>query len=149
MKIMVITFYLWGLFIPFAFSQHGEHVGGGNFLKRVEFNNWHGSYNLNSKGYVEKLFFGDFNAQVEFFYAPSFVASKKGTSGFRIVGDSRDSSYIIEFKHIPNYEKVFREKQNEEMIKFFEVRTLSFPISDQRSVCGKIVQKDEFAHQQF
>jgi hypothetical protein len=66
--------------------------------------------NVGSKSDVEKLLFGsDFNAKIEFFYAPSFEASTKGETGFRIMKDSLDTSYILEVKHIPNYEEVYRE----------------------------------------
>jgi hypothetical protein len=143
MKKTVIIFLLWGFFISFAFSQNGEHVNGGGFLKRIEYNIYalYTIYNFNSKDDVEKLFFGDFNAPVEFFYNPSFEAYTGGPTGFRITKDSLNTSYILEYKYISNYEKVSREisdkyfgmweKQKEEEIKLFKVETLSFPVSNQ------------------
>jgi hypothetical protein len=148
MKKIVITSFLCMLFIPIAISQNGEHVNGGNFLKRIEYNiHFSTVYNFDSKGDVEKLFFGEFNAPVEFFYDPSFEASTKGASGFRIVRDSLKSSYVVEIKHIPNHEKVYREVWDrystmvdyeekyklfkKEQIKLFKIETLSFPVSDQ------------------
>jgi hypothetical protein len=123
-KRITIACYLWVSFISFAFSQkNGEHVDGGRFIKRIEYNlmdiqlvkkvghNFIVSgyrCHLGSKSDVEKLFFGDFNAPVEFFYAPSFEASTKGEAGFRIVRDSLDISFILEIKYIPNYEEVYR-----------------------------------------
>ncbi|MDR1154570.1 MAG: hypothetical protein LBL04_07645 [Bacteroidales bacterium] len=84
-----ITGFLWILFIPFAFSQDKEHVDGGHFVKRIEYNlrsRHDRSHNLDSKGKIEKLFFGDFNAEVEFFYLPSEEAAYgEAYSGFRIV----------------------------------------------------------------
>jgi len=88
-------------FINFlAFSQDLEHAGGGRFLKRVEHNLLlNVLYNLDSKGDVEKLLLGDFNARVEFFYAPSH----DGASAFRVVRDSLNKSWCLEIKHVSNY----------------------------------------------
>jgi hypothetical protein len=148
MKKIVITSLLLGFFIPFAISQNGEHVDGGNFLKRIEYNIYFsGIYNSDGKDNIEKLFFRDFNASVEFFHNPSFEASRKGPAGFRVVRDSLDTSYVFEIKYIPNYEKVYSEvwdrydtmvnsKEKYELIekewhRLFKIETLSYPISDQ------------------
>jgi len=96
--------------ITFAFAQ-------GGFLKRIENNYEHnitevfdennevirieGDYNLRSKEGVEKLFFGDFNAKVEYFFEPSF----EGALGFRIYRDSMDR-YTLEVKSIANFKEV-------------------------------------------
>lgn len=96
--------------ITFAFSQ-------GRFLKRIENNYTHnitevvdennvvirieGDYNLRSKKGVEKLFFGDFNAKVEYFFEPSF----EGARGFRIYKDSVDR-YTLEVKSITNFKDI-------------------------------------------
>jgi len=75
------------------------------FLKRIENNLIQGEYNLNGKGDVEKLFFGDFNAFVEFTFLPS-----SGTAlGFRIIRNSSDSSYNLELKYVSNYEEANKE----------------------------------------
>ena len=88
MKIIFILFFLWGVIIPFAFSQNTNILEETRFLKRIENNLIQGEYNLNGKGDVEKLFFGDFNAFVEFTFQPSF-----GTAlGFRIVRNSLEIS---------------------------------------------------------
>jgi hypothetical protein len=176
-KIFII-YLLWRLFIPlpFVFSQNEEHVYGDCFIKRIEYNFIDAQLaktvgdeliitgylcNVSSKSDVEKLFFGDFNARIEFFYAPSFEVSSKGEAGFRIMRDSLDTSWILEVKHIPNYEEVFggcndkysitgisadaihsrpldsmssREliwKQMDERLKLFKVETWSFPVGDQ------------------
>jgi hypothetical protein len=69
--------------------------GGGQFLKRIEYNLLgNGLQNLKSKTEVEKLFFGDFNAKLEFFVEPSF----EGAYGFRIVRDTLTASHLIELK---------------------------------------------------
>ncbi len=120
MKKIVAISLLLGFFIPVALSQNVVHADGCHFLKRVEYNliakggkfkdfTFHDCYNLQSKGEVEKLFFGDFNARTEFFYAPSF----EGASGFRIVRDSLRKSYILEVKYISNYREASNEADKE------------------------------------
>ena len=51
-------------------------------------------YNVENKKGVEKRFFGDFNAKVEYFVDPSF----RPIIGFRIYRDSLDTSYLLEVK---------------------------------------------------
>ena len=143
-KKIVIASFLWWFFISFAFSQNGEHVGGGHFVKRVE-------YNVLSPSDKQRLFFGDFNAAVEFSYLPSSEAAlnEELISGFRIV---RNSSNILEVKYISNYKEAYKEaekkypiiagnitskynktalaNQHEEMSKLYKIETLSFPVSD-------------------
>lgn len=78
----------------------------GLFQKRIE-NNYinnvivelpngkeEGMYNVESKKGIEKRFFGDFNAKVEYFVDPSF----RPIVGFRIYLDSLDTSYLLEVK---------------------------------------------------
>lgn len=109
-KIFIIIYFLWHFFPLFAFSQDGVHFEGGLFLKRVENNMFQGQYNLKGKGDVEKLFFGDFNATVEFTFSPSFEAAFScPPSGFRIVSNSSDTSCILELKYVSNYEEAHRE----------------------------------------
>ncbi|MDR0864784.1 MAG: hypothetical protein LBO74_07620 [Candidatus Symbiothrix sp.] len=104
MKKIFITYFLWIIFIPFTISQNV--INSGLFLKRVESNLLaHTLYNSQSKGDIEKLFFGNFNAPVEFFYAPSF----EDNLGFRVMRDSSDTSYIIEIKCFINYEEAAKE----------------------------------------
>ena len=109
MKIFV-TVLLWSFFLPFVFSQNRDHVGSGRFVKRIEYNLLmrDESYNLDSKGNIEKLFFGDFNAPVEFSYLPSSEAAfEEPPSGFRIMRSI--ASYILEIKHISNYKEATKE----------------------------------------
>jgi hypothetical protein len=133
MKNIFITCFLWGCFIPVAFSQKGEHiVGSGHFVKKVEYNSdgirvekelgnqvkkpsgnefLPRDYicNVTGKTDEEKLLFGDiFNAPVEFFYFPSFEASMAGPFGFRIAGDSLGKRYVLEVKYISNYKEVIK-----------------------------------------
>jgi hypothetical protein len=180
-KIFIFCF-LCGLYIPCVFSQDEVYVAA-SFIKRIEYNFIDvelvkevedelviAGYqcNFGSKSDVEKLFFGDFNAPIEFFYAPSFESS----TGFRIRKDSLNTSWILEYKHIPNYEKVLRKCEDkylvsgipadmmhsmpldsiplysneliwkqihDESLKFFRVETQSFCISDQ--FAEKLYQK--------
>ena len=100
MKHLLLIFGLH--FTTVAFSQNGAHVNGGLFKKSVEYNVVVlGGYNMSNKGGIEKLFFGDFNAPVEFIYEPSF----KGSSGFRMMRDSSNTFYILEVKLITNYKE--------------------------------------------
>jgi hypothetical protein len=154
-KIIMLIFC--GLFIPSSFSQNGGH---GNFVKRVEENYYfqpNRYNNLKSKGDIEKLFFGDFNALSEFSYLPSSDnAFRRPPSGFRVLKNSSNTSYILEVKYISNYEETSREaskkyptisndnraqivehnrvafaKRHEEMLNLFKVETRSFTISNQ------------------
>jgi len=96
-----------------AAAQSGEHTGGGRFLKRVEYKyrNNHtqtvngkecGMDNLDSKSKMEMLFFGDRNAEAEFFE----TQAQDHPVGFRLVRNPEDASYVLEVKRIPNYAEV-------------------------------------------
>ena len=114
MKIVIFVSLLCGLFVPYAFSQNTEH---GHFVKRIEYNFQSQIYlknNLNSKGNIEKLFFGDFNALVEFSYLPSNESAfEEPPSGFRTIIDTSSTSYILEIKYISNYAEAEREAERE------------------------------------
>lgn len=110
-KISIICF-LCMLFVVQASSQNGDHVYGGSFSKLIEFNRLYlgEGYNLNSKEDIEKLFYGEYNALVEFFHIPPSEAapsegSFNGPFGFRIVKDSTKLSYTLEIKYVTNYEE--------------------------------------------
>jgi hypothetical protein len=86
-----------------------ENPDGRPFLKRIEYNSiGFGLPNVRSKTEIEKLFFRDFNAMVEFFILPSF----EGAYGFRIFQDSLNN-YIIENKHISNWDTVMSQLRKE------------------------------------
>lgn len=104
MKPAILTFTLF-ITLSLVSAQEPEAGDGRKFLKRIE-NNYRnnvktilpngqieGDYNLSSKSAVEKLFLGEFNAEVEFFLAPSF----EGASGMRIYRDSTDK-HVLEVK---------------------------------------------------
>jgi len=114
-RLVVSIFYVCSL-ISFALSQTVEEHP---YLKSIE-----ADYNLKSKCDIEKLFWGNFNSPVEFFYSPSF----DGDSGFRILMDSLNNSYKIEIKYISNFEWV-RTFNQTERLRQIKVESLSFSIS--------------------
>jgi hypothetical protein len=122
---------------------------GGRFTKKIEYNflapGWHsdpGYYNIKSKTDLEKLLFGETNAQLEFFVAPSF----EGVYGLRIVRDSLDTSYLLELKNINNYDEV-ESQLNKENLSYEKY-------NDKRLVCYKVDTKyvsvkDDFAEKLY
>jgi hypothetical protein len=124
MKKIVVIIFLLGFFIQFVFSQNEDHADGGHFLKRIEYNliarggkanniTFIDRYNLLDKGDMEKLFFGDFNAPVEFVFDPSSEYDPCIPSGFRMVKDSLSKSFILEVKYISNYDEASKEADKE------------------------------------
>jgi len=111
MKKIYITI-IFTLFFTVAFAQDGHHIRGGFFTKVIEFNlarektgRYGNGYNLNSKTNMEKQFFGDFNAPVEYFYFngqddPAPWENRLICSGFRIMRDSLDKNYVLQMKRI-------------------------------------------------
>ena len=87
-------------------SRHEGRDGGGRFTKKIEYNleAFNDYANLRSKGHIEKLLLGEFNAPVEFFFSPSFDDSLRAPVGFRMFRDSLDKSYVLDIKCIANYE---------------------------------------------
>ncbi len=88
-----------------AFSQDDEIITiipeMTRYWQKAEPNKIDGQWNFETKTGVEKLFFGDFNAKVEFFLLPSFESSY----GFRLI-ENADGSYAIEAMRIGNYDEV-------------------------------------------
>jgi hypothetical protein len=114
------------LFALFAFSEEGDHMVGGGFLKRIEYNKgiFEDNFNFDSKGDVEKQFYGDFNAPVEFFFDSYF----EGFFGFRLVKDSLKDTNILEVKFISNYketQKKIQEKYPWRSLSSSEMESLS------------------------
>jgi hypothetical protein len=130
MKALFISILL-GVIISPAFSQSFDHNGPGRFLKRIEYNSTlTNNYNLDSKGTMERMLFGDFNAPFEFFLAPSFSAS----IGVRLVKDSTNTSYLLEVKHIPNFLEVRKEVEAKYPpigVSFSEMSSITPEIRDQ------------------
>jgi len=116
MKRIIVTCFFCAFFISFVFSQNAEEcIDCSHYYKKVECNLImpNDFYNVRSKGYLEKLFFGDFNALTEFCYDPSSVINPCIPSGFRIIRDSSDTSFILEVKHISNYREASEEAEKE------------------------------------
>lgn len=116
MKRIIVTWFFCAFFISFVFSQNPEEcIDCSNYYKKVECNLIlrNDFYNVRSKGYIEKLFFGDFNALIEFCYDPSSVINPCIPSGLRIIRDSSDTSFILEVKYISNYREAAKEASTE------------------------------------
>lgn len=121
MKKILFSCFICVSSVSFAFSQEIEdNLASGHFLKRIENNLTESAanYNMKSKSDLEKLFFRDFNAPLEFCYEPSSEINPCEPSCLRIIRDSLDSSYILEVKHISNYreatEKALKEAKKEQ-----------------------------------
>lgn len=92
------------------FSQEAEHINGGFFFKKIEYNvtfagvdETNHCYNLASKSILDRIFFGITNSPVEFVIKSPF----DGASAFRIVDNSSDNSFLIEIMYLPDSEKLF------------------------------------------
>jgi hypothetical protein len=108
-------------------AQSYSVSSGGEFIKRIEYNFLvSGDYNLKNKTKIEKLFFEDFNAELEFFVDSSF----EGVYGFRIVRDSLKTSYFIEVKYINNFKEVAALLNEKYPLKGFPAKEMS-SISDE------------------
>jgi hypothetical protein len=143
MKRIIFACFVCILSIPFAFSQETEeHLTCSRFLKRIE-NNLAGSvanYNMKGKSDLEKLFFGDFNAQLEFCYEPSSEINPCVPSGFRIIRDSLNSSYILEVKRILNYREA-SEESSKEAKKAQKRQLLDIPVRLLDSLPGDVLNQ--------
>jgi hypothetical protein len=130
MKALFISIFL-GVIISPMFSQSFDHTGPGRFLKRVEYDvTLDNKYNLDSKGNIERLLFGDFNAPFEFFLAPSFSASV----GVRLVMDATNTSYLLEVKQILNHSEVRKEVEA-------KYPSVVVPASDYPSIPSEILDQ--------
>lgn len=119
--LLVVVVMLWGEVLV---SHGADHVDGGYFLKRIEYNilmkggtEADNLYNLRSKSAIDRAFFGETNSPVEFVIRTSF----DGTSGFRIIKGSSDSVYRMEVMNMPNSDKVVNilsKKENEILIPY-------------------------------
>lgn len=162
-----------------AISQNADHVNGGCFVKSIEYNyiqkasesysmKFPDIHNVEVKKDIEKLFFGDFNAPVEYIFVPPF----EGACALRIYNDSLKKTDILEIKYILNYVELqeemeeeypligfssFKEmktsdwarehnqemtkKTYEEMFRRFQGKSICFPVSNQfaKAFFGRIV----------
>ena len=118
MKKYIFTAIASVFFAQVMLSQSSDHIEGGLFSKKVEYNilikgvkESDNQYNLDSKRTLDRVFFGETNSPVEFVIQTSF----EGASGFRIKKKS-DSSYRIEVMNLPNSDEVIdrlSKKENE------------------------------------
>lgn len=129
--ILIITAY------QIALSQNADHVEGGHFLKRIEYNviapgvtEADNLYNLDGKSILDRILFGSTNSPVEFVFEGSPEGDDE-VSAFRIVGNSRTDSYRLEIMRMPDIEKLYNEirflstKVNETVIPPELIRTIS------------------------
>jgi len=102
-----------------AYSQNGEPKSGGRFIKKIEYNRfaW-GSDNLDSKKSGEKQLLGEFNAPVEFYFAPLYE-KPENPAAFRIVRDSLANVYNLFYSTYKNVET--RDVNDEILIRSFTV----------------------------
>lgn len=103
--IFMSTMFLNGI----AFSQEAEHINGGSFFKKIEYNvitagtdGAEDSYNLKGKSILDRIFFGITNSPVEFVFQSSF----EGASAFRIVNSALDNSYVLEVMYLSDSEEL-------------------------------------------
>jgi len=132
MKKLFITGFLLCFFTTSVFLQDAEHTREGPFLKRIEHNLYEGGkFNLAGKSALEKRFFGDFNARIEFFN--TLLPCLEEVSGFRIV--KKDSAYILEVKYVSNFEEARKMLKDsfvsyDQFVEFYDVATCSVPVSN-------------------
>jgi hypothetical protein len=136
----------------------GDTGDGRIFLKRVEnnflnnvivFSNGKKSrmYNLKSKTDIEKLFFGNINAAVEFFIDPSF----EDAYGFRLLRDSTNTSYVIEVKSISNRKDANSKSEKEFLSKSFPAHRTPLVSKEEmkQSASDNSNKKDEESFQDY
>ncbi|MDR0699923.1 MAG: hypothetical protein LBG28_12045 [Tannerella sp.] len=94
-----------------AQSQNADHVKGGRFLKRIEYNviiqgmtEADNQYNLDGKSILDRILFGNINSFVEFVFEGSPEGDDE-VSAFRIVGNSQTDSCRLEIMRMPDIKK--------------------------------------------
>ncbi|MDR2087525.1 MAG: hypothetical protein LBP72_10200 [Dysgonamonadaceae bacterium] len=96
-----------------ASSQKADHVKGGRFLKRIEYNvtgqgmtEVDNMYNLDGKSILDRILFGSINSPVEFVFSGSSEGNDE-ILAFRITKNSRMDSYRLEIMRMPDVKKVY------------------------------------------
>ena len=152
MRKIITAGILWSFFISSILPQDREPAReqeiGGHSLKKIKYNlNTKGgkdmdtisndNYSLERKGKILQLFFGDFNAPVEFLYSPSF----EGDIGFRVVKDSSNTFHMLEIKYILNFSEslYYTEAYRDKIVK---IDTRHYPVSDR--LAEKLYEKMVF-----
>ena len=104
------------------------------YTKTIEPNRLDSSDSVVSKTGLDRRFFGDFNARLEYLLEPPF----KPTIGLRIFKMPRDTSFVLEVKRVANYNEV-----NEQLRKEFP--TLSTRMEEMDRL-PKAEQQQRLAH---
>ena len=93
-------------------SQDADHIVGGHFLKRIEYNmiaqgitEADSRYNLDSKSILERMLFGNINSTVEFILENS-PEGDDGILAFRIFRNTGMDSYQLEIMRAPDIKKI-------------------------------------------
>lgn len=121
MKKNILTALIVISFISPAFSQGRIDTNERLFVKRIEQNAYGNRWNFDGKESLEKLFFGDFNAYVEFF------CSEMAETSFRVL--KKGLFYTLEIKYVTNAKEV--DEAFEEKTKHYKVATRAVPINSQ------------------
>lgn len=113
MKVIIVLFLMFLLFVNTIMSQSTDHKEGGRYMKIVEYNAINrgiteeiGRYNLEHKSILDRIFFGTKNSLVEFVFEDSPEGTNEATA-FRIIKSSRDGSYSLEVMCLQNMSKVY------------------------------------------
>jgi hypothetical protein len=113
-KIILLVTVLTILGYQIALSQNADHVEGGHFLKRVEYNviapgvtEADNSYNLDGKSILDRILFGSINSPVEFVFEGSSEGDNE-VSAFRVVKNSRTDSCQLEIMRMPDTEEIYK-----------------------------------------
>jgi hypothetical protein len=111
-KIVFFVIVLTMLGCKISLSQDANHIAGGWFLKRIEYNviargmtAADNKYNLDSKSILERILFGNINSPVEFMLENS-PEGDDGVLAFRIFRNSWMDSYQLEIMRAPDIKKM-------------------------------------------
>jgi hypothetical protein len=127
--------------VQFAFSQQlkipADHVNGSHFTKTIEYNTSSGlrlidgngnespSYNTFGKSRLEKMFFGNVNAPVEYIFSPSYEVGEPAAA-IRIVKDSSSNApWMLEVKYITNWWEVLRNLEKKYPLRGLTIEEIS------------------------
>ncbi len=99
-------------------SQNAEHIDGGHFLKRIEYNGiirgmntGFAQYNLESKSVLEKIFFGETNSPVEYVFRDSPEGSNEALA-LRIIGNPENDSCRLEVMKLEDMHTIYKWERN-------------------------------------
>lgn len=134
MKTLFLTIALLTLTTASVFAQEFRMDSSVRYTKTIEPNRLDTSDSVSGKTGLDKRFFGDFNARLEYLLEPPF----KPTIGLRIFKLPRDTSFMLEVKRVANYNEV-----NEQLRKEFP--TLSTRMEEMDRL-PKAEQQQRLAH---